>query len=354
MLEIDATDQAQRKAAVMAALAAHPFVPPAWLRNPHAQTFWGPLFRRRRVPLEAERLPTPDEDFVYLHHTRGKAGAPRVLLLHGLEGSRESFYVHGFKQLFRQLGWHATLMEFRTCSHEVNCAPRAYHMGETTDLDHVVRTLAARAPEQRIYLVGVSLGANVIGKWLGDLGDAVPPQLRAAAMISTPFNPAAAVDAFHQALGGFYVRRFLRTLIPKARLIEQQFPGILDMEAVAASKEFWSYDTLVTAKLHGFADADDYWQQVGCHRVLDNIRRPTLLISAEDDPFVPGTVLPREKAAASPWLHPLFTAEGGHVGFVARKGSRGVAYWAEEQTLRFLQAYEDWFSASDFSSAGSS
>jgi len=335
----DLPSQPARKALAMATLDAHPFRAPWWLANAHAQTFWGPLMRRKKLSLQAERLATPDDDFVYLHHTAGREDRPRVLLLHGLEGSRASFYVHGFKRTFQALGWQSTLMEFRTCSHEMSKAPRAYHMGDTSDLNHAVATLIDRAPHQPLYLVGVSLGANVIGKWLGDLGDDVPPQIRGASMISTPFNPLATVDAFHQALGGFYVRRFLKTLIPKARLIEEQFPGIFDMDAVAGSKEFWTYDTLVTARLHGYTDAEDYWTQVGCHQVLQQIRVPVLLVSAVDDPFVPGFVLPREKAAASPWLHPQFTAHGGHVGFITGPGFWRPHYWAEAQTIRFFDCY---------------
>ena len=335
-----ATTQAEQRDAVLARLDAYPYSPAWWMNNPHAQSFYGPFFRNPNYDgYRAERLTTPDDDFIMLQYADGEAEKPLVVLFHGLEGSAQSFYAKALKTVFNGVGWNFVTMEFRFCSGEINNTLRIYHMGETTDIDHVVKTLAAREPERPLYLIGVSLGANVLCKWLGEQGDAVPDQVKAAAAIAPPFMPHKSVPAFHDALGGFYVWHFLRSLKPKARAKEAQFPGSIDMVALEACKDFYEYDTIVTARLHGFDDAMDYWEKVGCHQFLPGIRIPTLLIAAKDDPFNPEDTIPYEAVAGNPWLHPQWTEQGGHVGFVSGPTPWQAYSWAEEQAMRFFQCY---------------
>lgn len=330
----------EHKAAVMAQLNAHPFAAPEWLRTKHRQSSFASL--HRRVPpllLERERWDTPDDDFLDVYFHTPSPGAPLVLLLHGLEDNAETTYVRGFMQAIAAAGWNSVLLEFRSCGGELNHAPRLYHMGETTDLDFVVRRLAGQYAETPLYLLGFSLGANVVLKWLGEQRENLPENLRAAAGLCAPFDPTIGAANIHRQLGGLYMKAFLNSLIPKALAKEAQFPGSLDVEAVRACKHFWDFDTHVTARLHGFEDADDYWRKVGCHQFLRDIRLPTLLLSASDDPFNPAETLPREVAEESPWLHPLFPEEGGHLGFVYGDSPENAKYWAEEQVLRFFGAY---------------
>ena len=140
-------------------------------------------------------------------------------------------------------------------------------------------------------------------------------------------------------LGGFYCRQFLRTLIPKAVAKERQFPGCLDIAAVRRCKSFAEFDTHGTAALHGFSDAEDYWTQVSCGQFLLHVRRPILLIAAADDPFNPGATHPHGVAARSSFVHALFTARGGHAGFVRGWSPFRARYWAEEQIARFFEFY---------------
>jgi len=325
----------------MTELARHPFRPAWWLRNAHAQSCWSPLFRRPpQVAPKSERWDTPDGDFIGIHTIEGRTDAPQVLLLHGLEGSIRSNYMIGMMRAFSELGWSVTAMEHRSCSGELNRTRRMYHSGETTDLDFVARRLIERRPDSRLYVAGVSLGANQIGKWLGELGDLAPDQLAAAAIISPPFDLTISAPHTDRSLGGFYTRRFLRTLIPKAVEKDKQFPGVLNIEAIRRATTFEEFDTHATAPLHGFVDAWDYWKRVSCGQFLSNVRRPLLLIAAEDDPFNPGATHPIETASTSPWLVPQFTTHGGHVGFVAGVNPRATRHWAEEQIVRFFLACE--------------
>jgi predicted alpha/beta-fold hydrolase len=330
----------EHKAAVMAQLQAQPFAAPDWLKSKHRQSSFASMHRKTApMPLQRERWTTPDDDFLDLYFHETAPGAPLVLLLHGLEDNAETAYVRGFMQAIAAAGWNPVLLEFRSCGGELNHAPRLYHMGETTDLDFVIRRLAVQYPHTPIHLLGFSLGANVLLKWLGEQRANLPANLRSAAALSAPFDPTIGAANIHRQLGGLYMKAFLNSLIPKALAKEAQFPGSLDVEAVRACKHFWDFDTHVTARLHGFEDADDYWRKVGCHQFLRDIRLPTLLLSASDDPFNPAETLPREVAEESPWLHPLFPEEGGHLGFVYGDSPENAKYWAEEQVLRFFGAY---------------
>lgn len=331
-------DPALLKETLSAELDRHPFRAPWWLRGPHAQTIWSPVFRRVQAPpARRERWTTPDDDHVTVHLVDGEPERPVVLLLHGLEGSFESNYMRGMTERFSRRGWSVAAMEHRTCDGEMNRALRTYHSGETSDLAFVVSELARR--HRRIYVFGVSLGGNVTAKWLGETSDGVPAEVVGAAVVSPPFDLTVSAQATDRALGGFYVRRFLRTLLPKARAKEEQYKGTLDLEAVHRSRSFAEFDTHVTAVLHGFEDAEDYWRKVGCGQFLPGIRRPTLLVAAADDPFNPGATLPWAVVERSPYLYAQFPERGGHVGFVYGR-PWATRHWAEEQAERFFLGIE--------------
>ncbi len=330
------------KPAALAMLGRHPFRAAWWLRGRHRQTLYGPLLRRRRrAPLRHEQWETPDDDLLDVYLAEHDPKRPTLLVLHGLEGSVDSHYVVGLTADFYRRGWNVAAFEFRSCSGRMNRARRLYHSGETSDLAFVVGEIAARWPESRLYLAGVSLGGNVIAKWLGELGDDAPTAVAAAAAISPPFDLTVSGPQMDQVLGGFYTRQFLRTLIPKAVEKERQFPGCVDIEAICRSTTFAEFDTHGTAALHGFRDAMDYWESVSCGQFLAGIRRPILLVASADDPFNPAVTLPHEVAAASPFVHALFTANGGHVGFVRGWAPFFAKYWAEEQVARFFAFCEE-------------
>lgn len=334
-----ASAQAARKARMMETLNTHPFVPLTGAANAHAQTVGARYLRRTIQPeYRHERWTTPDDDFLDLHFVEGgDPGKPTALLLHGLEGCRESTYIRSLVRELSRQRWNAVVMEFRSCGGELNRARRMYHSGETTDLDYVAHRLLDRDPNMQLYVAGFSLGGNVTAKWLGEGGDDIPAAVKGAAVISAPYDLLTSSAHMDNSLSRFYVRHFLRMLIPKALAKEAQHPGCFDAEAVRRARTFNGFDDAATAPLHGFADAEDYYRKSGCGQFVSGIRRPTLLLSAADDPFNPGSTLPREAAEVSPYLHPQFPERGGHVGFLRR----GFGSWAEEQAVRFFTACND-------------
>ncbi|MBL8722931.1 MAG: alpha/beta fold hydrolase [Planctomycetes bacterium] len=318
-------------------LAARPFRPVWWARSGFAQTALAGLGNRRHAAeLAAETWNLPDGDFVQMHFADHDPRAPLVLLLHGLEGSRRSTYVGAMLRQARNRGFGFAVLEFRSCSGQPNRAKRSYHSGETSDLGYVVERLRARWPERPLLLVGYSLGGNVLLKWLGECSALVPDTVCGAAAVSVPYDLGTAARQCDARYGGLLTRHFLRTLVPKALAKAQQYPRLLDAAAVRRCRTFAAFDDLVTAPLHGFRSAQHYWQTASSAQFLDSVRVPTLLVGAEDDPLVPGTVLPFAACAASPFLVPLFPARGGHCGFVA--GTRlGSPYrWAERQVAQFF------------------
>ena len=318
----------------------HTFRPAWWAPGPHAQTIWGKFFRRTApLPTRRERWDTPDGDFLDLERLDGPPGAPRLLLLHGLEGSHRSHYVGGLFAAAHARGWAMDLLIFRSCGDEPNRARRLYHSGETEDLDHVVRRLAADHPAAPLALVGVSLGGNVLVKWLGEQGDDPPPAVRAAAAVSVPYDLARGSRHIERGFARLYARNFLRSLKRKAAAKRADYPDLFDPAPVARVRTLWDFDEHVTAPVHGFAGAADYYARSSALHFLPAVRVPTLLVSAADDPFLPGTVLEdvARVAGANPALTTRFVAHGGHVGFVGGRLPWRPEYWAERQVVRFVE-----------------
>jgi predicted alpha/beta-fold hydrolase len=315
------------------------FRPPWWARNGHVQTIWGPLFREQRLALRRERLSTPDGDFVDLDWLDGgalAADAPRLLVLHGLEGSSRSHYVSGLLRAGLAAGWHGVAFNFRSCSGELNRLPRFYHSGETGDLAWVVQALVERAPGVAIGAVGVSLGGNVLLKWLGEQSEAAPAELRGAVGISVPFDVAACARVldrgFHRLV---YAANFLRTMRSKVIEKARRYPGFVDVAAMRRARTFALYDRIVTAPLNGFRDEMDYWVRASSGPYLPRIRRPTLLLGAEDDPIVPGSTLP-DPDRLPPDVRAEFTPRGGHAGFLEGRWPWRATSWAERRAVEFL------------------
>ena len=317
------------------------FRPAWWLRGAHAQSLWGKLARGNpNVATHAVQLPAPDGDLLDLHRLEGATGTPRLVILHGLEGTARSHYVRSSFWEARQRGWRATLLLFRGCSGRANSAPRLYHSGETTDLDHVVRTLIAEEPGASIVLVGFSLGGNVLLKWLGEQGVDAPSEVEAAAAVSVPFDLARGSRHLEQGFARVYTAAFLKSLKAKAAAKLAQFPELpVHLRDAMAARTLWEFDDLVTAPLHGFRDATDYYARSSSLGFLHAIRRPTFVLSAVDDPFLPPAVLDdvRDVARGNPLLDIEFPTHGGHVGFVsgARRGE--PFYYAESRAATFLE-----------------
>ena len=297
---------------------------------------WGPLVRRGRLPLRRERVPTADGDFVDLDWAGGPANAPLVVVLHGLEGSARSHYAIGLLREILARGWRGVALNFRSCSGELNRLPRFYHSGDTADLDAVVNLLIAREAGVRLGAVGVSLGGNILLKWLGEREREAPTQLVAAVAISVPFDLAASAGVLDRGLRrALYTENFMRTLRRKVRDKARRFPDFVDVAAVSRARTFAAYDRAVTAPLHGFADEHDYWARSSSGPYLGRIRRPTLLINALDDPFVPPGALP-DACTLPPNVVTEFTPGGGHAGFFTGRRPWSPEAWAERRAVEFL------------------
>jgi predicted alpha/beta-fold hydrolase len=297
---------------------------------------WGALFRRGSVPLRRERVNTPDGDFVDLDWLDGPPATPLVLVLHGLEGSARSSYAIGLLRLVRQQAWRGVVMHFRSCSGELNHQPRFYHSGETEDLALIVDRLVVQEPSIRIGAVGTSLGGNVLLKWLGERGEAIPRQLRGAVGVSVPFDLTASARRLDRGVCRIlYTLNFLRTMRRKVRDKARHYPDFVDVQAAWRARTFAEYDRLVTAPLNGFADELDYWRRASSGPYLPGIRRPTLLISALDDPIVPPEVLP-DPARLPPQVTAEFVPNGGHAAFLEGAWPWKSTSWAERRALTFL------------------
>jgi predicted alpha/beta-fold hydrolase len=316
------------------------FEPAWWLRNPHAQTMWGKFARRpRKVGMRVQCLIAPDGDNIELHHLDAESpGAPQLLLLHGLEGSPRSHYVGGFVAAAHRHGWGASLMMFRGCGSAPNLAPRFYHSGETTDVSHVFDVLSQRLPDVPWLLAAVSLGGNVLLKWLGELGDDRPANIVAAAGVSVPFDLEAGARHISRGFARVYDRNFVRSLRRKALAKLARYPDLFDRGAMQNVRTIYDFDDVVTAPVHGFANARDYYSRSSSIEYIERIRVPTLLLSAADDPFLPSVVLERvrRRAAANPALRLEFTERGGHVGFVQGRFPWRPVYYAEDRVFRFF------------------
>ena len=296
--------------------AASDYRAPAWLPGGNLQTIYANLFIRVPQPAyRRERLELPDGDFLDFDWADGTPGAPVIALIHGLEGSAHSLYARSIMFHAGARGWHGVVAHFRGCSGEDNRLPRAYFAGDSEDVERMLQHVRLRHPRVPLYAVGVSLGGNALLRWLGEQGDAARALVDRAAGVSAPLDLAAAGSALDHGFNRrFYTARFLYTLRAKALRKATRFPGLLDAEAIAAATTFREFDTLVTARLHGFRDADDYWLKVSSKPVLKSIAVPTLVLNARNDPFLPAWALPTT-ADISPAVTLEQPDTGGHVGF---------------------------------------
>ncbi len=259
-----------------------------------------------------------------------------VLVLHGLEGSRQSPYAAGILTALRDVGWTSVLLHFRGCSGEPNRLARSYHSGDTADLDFVLQHLHNHYPQARTAAVGFSLGGNVLLKYLGE--QANDCSLSAAVAVSVPYDLADAADRLNRGFSQVYQRRLLHSLRAKTaqkRRAGATMPEISDLRKL---NSFWDFDDRVTAPLHGFSDAEEYYTKASSRQFLPAIQVPTLLLHARDDPFMTGAAIPSSDELPT-GVELALSNHGGHVGFVHGALPWQAKYWLEERIPGYLEGF---------------
>ena len=315
--------------------------PPRWLPSGHAQTVYPLLIKPPAYPYYRERWSTPDNDFIDLDWNRsGKPGeakrnTPLVALFHGLEGNSDSHYALSLMNELDAVGWKGVVVHFRGCSGEPNWLARAYHSGDSDEIDWILRRLKTAHATGPLYAIGVSLGGNVLLKWLGEREHEANTVLDAAAAVSAPHDLVACSYHLERGLNRFYARNFLQTLVPAAKERLRRFPGIYDETRLAQVRTLFDFDETVTAPLHGFAGAEDYWRRSSCKPWLRAVSLPTLVLNAINDPFLPSQALARPDEV-SPGIRLDYPHGGGHVGFVTG-ALPGKLTWLPQRLLHFFR-----------------
>jgi hypothetical protein len=319
------------------------FKPAWWLKNPHLQTLYPALLRKVNAvtPRRRERLITPDDDFIDLDWC-GEQHKPLIILLHGLTGSSKSIYIKSLQKKLQAEGFRTVTLNFRGCSGQSNHLARCYHSGDTEDIDFLYQTLRQREPDTPLAAVGFSLGANVLLKWLGEQGDKVT--LFAAIAVSVPFVLSTCASRLDNGFSKLYRANLLTELKTYINDKQQHLTTIAKPEQAARLaelgdlsniKSFWQYDERVVAKLHGFKNAHDYYHRSSSRPFIKTIAVPTLLIQAQDDPFMTAEVIPHpHELSATVQLE--ITAAGGHVGFISGNNPLKPIFWLEQRIPQFL------------------
>jgi uncharacterized protein len=312
------------------------YTSPRWLVGGHLQTIYParvlvapPLTYRR------ERWTTPDHDFIDIDFVDGGVGSPFVALFHGLEGDSESNYAWALMSAVRERGWSGAVVHFRGCSGELNIAPRFYHSGDSEEANWVLRRLEqsyrVANPQGKFFAAGVSLGGNVLLRWLGE-SQTQAQIVDAAVSVSAPLDLAAGGASLSNGFNMIYTRSFLKTLRPKCLKKLEQFPNLFDRDAMLAARDLYEFDNIVTAPLHGYRNTDDYWHRASAKLVLNDICVRTLVLNAQNDPFLPARFLPQQ---ASTMVTLDYPKHGGHVGFSTGLFP-GKIDWLPQRILNFF------------------
>jgi predicted alpha/beta-fold hydrolase len=300
--------------------------------------------RRRDFP----DLPTPvprffdiDADTRVLAHCHWQprpAAHPTLVVLHGLEGSSDAHYLRGIADKATRRGFNVVRLNQRNCGGTEALSRGLYHSGLTSDVLAVMSELADRDGLPRLAVAGYSLGGNLALRLAGMAGETPPPWLRAVCAVSPTLELGACMDAMEQGLNHVYEWNFMRSLRRRIRRKALLFPELYDTGGIWKLWSIRAFDNRYTAPHHGFKDASDYYHQAASMRVVDRIRVPALVITAEDDPFIPAAPFRDAKVTANPNITLRLTRYGGHCGYIepARDGYDG--YWAEQQIVEFVSA----------------
>jgi uncharacterized protein len=317
-----------------------PFEPHVFLRSAHAMTIAAAFWPRRfALPPAEDRLFRVDPWSQVLGHCHWQTGrrtnAPVIVIVHGLEGSSDSNYVRGIGEKAFALGYHVVRMNQRNCGATEKLTPTLYNSGMSGDYRAVLEELANGDGFREIFFVGYSMGGNLVTKMAGEFGEAPPAELRGVCAVCPALDLAACADALEQRENYLYQRRFVAGLMSryerKAKLFPDRYTAV--QKAVRTVREF---DDLITAPSAGYRDAEDYYEQASAKNVVAQLRVPLLLITAEDDPFVPYVSFLAAGVEKNPWIRFEAPLHGGHCAFISRH--RGAErFWAEQRVVEFCE-----------------
>lgn len=311
------------------------YKPPLLFRNSYVNTIYPAVFRKQPLlEYSRERWTTPDEDFIDLDWSR-VGSRQLVIVLHGLEGSSQSQYARGIAGYFNSKNLDALAVNHRSCSEEINLLPRSYHMGATEDISFIVNRVVEEGYYTEVNLVGFSLGGNITLKYVGEQGDKLPSIVKAAAAFSVPVDIPTANAQINRPKNSMYLRRFLISMKAKAMHKMQTMPDRFPVYQDFNPANFNEFDELITAPVHGFGSAKEYWEKTSSLQFIPNIKIPTLLVNAQDDTFLSKECFPKELASHHPYFHLETPKYGGHCGFYENDKEGFV--WFEKRSYQFFR-----------------
>lgn len=313
------------------------YKPPFLLQNAHLQTIYPSLSRKFDVNFYyRERVSTPDDDFLDLDWS--KIGSKKLAIIsHGLEGSSFRSYVVGMVKALNKNGWDALAWNFRGCSGEINKQIRFYHSGAIEDLECVINYAINTQQYEIISLIGFSMGGNLSLVYLGKKYTMLPTTIQKAVVFSAPSDLKSSSEKIAKPSNKIYMSRFLRMLHKKVKMKMLLFPGQINDDGYNQIKNFKDFDDHYTAPIHGFKNAEDYWQKCSSKQFVPKIPIPTLIINALDDPFLSPQCFPFDEASQNKHVFLETPKSGGHVGFIACNHEK--MYWSEKRAVDFLNNF---------------
>ena len=308
---------------------------PLFFQNGHIQSIYPTLFGKFDTGFyERERIFTPDDDFLDIDWS-GIGSNKLAIISHGLEGSSHRNYVVGMVKMLNRNGWDALAWNYRSCSGEMNHQLRFYNSGTIDDLEFVIQHAVKTEPYKEIVLIGFSMGGNLTLLYLGNEGSRVDSKISRSVVFSVPCDLKASTRELAKIRNKIYMRRFLITLHQKIRTKMKLMPGQINDDDYHLIKNFKDYDDRYTAPLHGFKNAEDYWNKCSSKQFIPEVKIPTLIVNARNDPFIAGGCYPVKEASNSNCVYLEIPESGGHVGFIQFKKDR--CYWSEERAIEFLK-----------------
>jgi len=320
----------------MALVQPSSYSPGIAFKSKHLNTIYRTLFHKIEVDYQRERMETSDGDFMDIDFSR--VGSKKlIIIIHGLEGSSNSKYVTALARISNEHGYDVAAVNLRGCSGETNRKLNAYHSGKTDDLAEIIAYLEKTQAHESLYVVGYSLGGNLLLKYLGESRTDYCSALKGGIGVSVPCDLKGSSEAIATFWNMVYMQRFLISLKKKTRIKIEQFPDAgLNKEAIQNAKNFLDFDNYFTAPVNGFEDAEDYWKKNSCKQFIDTIELPSLLITSMDDPFLSASCIPIKEAKSNRQFHLEVTPYGGHVGYNSNF-ENGSGFWLEKRIVAFFE-----------------